>query len=542
MPIAADLLIMNAHVLTMDAENPQAAAVAVRGNRIMFVGTNEGATLVRGPQTRVIDAAGATLLPGLIDSHYHLLLGSLRLDGIQLDGLTHFSQITAAIRQYAGQNPNASWLAGYGLMYGLAPHEHGASREFTRHDLDAVIADRPLLLVAFDGHVAFANTRALELGGAFQGYDCGPNSEIVIGSDGLPTGELREAGAIGPLRALIAKPDAARKRELLHMGLAQATRQGITSVHNMDGNLERLEFYQAAERAGELTLRVYVPFDITPETQPEQLAEGVAMRTAATGPLVRAGSVKFFMDGVIEGYTGLLVSPYADQPTTCGEANFTAEQFNQLAMEADRHSLQIFVHAIGDLAVRRTLDGFAAAQRSNGRRDARHRVEHIELIHPDDLPRFAELGVIASMQPYHAPIPPNYGAVWCARAGVERWDRSFAWRSILNAGARIAFGSDWPVVTQNPFIGLAAAVNRTSWQTGMASQAVSLAEALAAYTIGGAYAEFEEQRKGMLRVGMLADIALLDRDISAIPSQDLAATQVSLTICDGRVVYDNTEH
>jgi predicted amidohydrolase YtcJ len=370
------------------------------------------------------------------------------------------------------------------------------------------------------------------------GYDCGPNSEIVLGADGLANGELREPGAFDPLRALLPKPDAARKRALLKLGLAEAAQYGITSIHNMDGNMERLMLYQSSEQAGELTVRVYVPFDITPATERDQITEALAMRNVATGRLVRAGAVKFFMDGVVEGYTALLLDAYAEQPNRFGEANFTAEQFNELATEADRLGLQIFVHAIGDLAVRRTLDGFEAAQRINGKRDSRHRVEHIELIHADDLPRFAELGVLASMQPYHAPIPPDYGSVWCGRVGPQRWERSFAWRSILDAGVRMAFGSDWPVVSQNPLIGLGVAVNRGAWQPGMRSQAVTLAEALAAYTTGAAYAEFEERRKGMIRVGMLADLTLLDRDISAMPNTELNHTCVALTVCDGRIVYE----
>jgi predicted amidohydrolase YtcJ len=529
----ADLLITNAHVLTMDPAMPAADALAVRGNRIIFVGTNAGAALVRGPQTRVVDAGQATLLPGLIDSHFHLLLGALRLDGIQLEQATTLEEVADSARSYAAQHPDLPWLVGYGLRYATGP----GGRELSRHDLDAVVADRPLLLMAFDGHTAWANTRALELGGVLRGADCGPNSEVVIGPDGLAHGELREPGAFGRLRALAPKPDAPRKRQLLRQALQEIASRGITSVHNMDGNMAQLELMQAAERDGDLTLRVYMPYDITPQTAPDQIVEAVAMRDAAQGPLVRAGAVKFFMDGVIEGYTGLVLAPYADDPGKLGDANFTPEQFSTLACAADRHGLQIFVHAIGDLAVRRTLDGFSAARRANGLRDSRHRVEHIELLDPDDAWRFAEIGALASMQPYHAPIPPNYGAVWMARVGPERWARSFAWRTLVHAGARMAFGSDWPVVTYDPFVGLAAAVNRTDWGGG-GTQALTLAEALAAYTSGGAYAEFEEQRKGMLRAGMLADLALLDRDIQATPPAEIAQARVLLTICDGRVVFE----
>jgi predicted amidohydrolase YtcJ len=529
----ADLLITNARVLTIDPVQPRAEAVAIQANRIVFVGAARDASAVCGPATRVVDAGGATLLPGLIDSHYHLLLGSLRLDGIQLEGATSLADLAAATRSYATAHPHDTWLAGYGLRYGLGP----AGGELTRHDLDAIEAARPLLITAFDGHTAWANTRALELSGALHGYECGPNSEIVFGPDGLALGELREPGAFGPLRALIPKPDAARRRALLRLGLAQAARVGITSVHNMDGDMAQLELYQAAEQAGELSLRVYVPYSITPTTQLEQLDEAVAMRAAAQS-LVRAGAVKFFMDGVIEGYTGLVLEPYAGHPDRVGEANFSPEHFQALAIEADRRGLQIFVHAIGDRAVRRTLDGFAAAQIANGVRDSRHRVEHLELIDPSDMPRFAALGAIASMQPYHAPIPNSYGVAWLERVGPQRWERSFAWRSVQDAGALLAFGSDWPVVSQSSLIGLAAVVGRTAWRPDLPSQAISLSAALAAYTVNGAYAEFQEQHKGMLRVGLLADLVLLDRDLAATPVDQIVQTQVMLTICDGRVVFE----
>jgi predicted amidohydrolase YtcJ len=531
--MSTDLLVLNARIWTADPQRLHAEALALAGNRIVAVGSDAELAALRGSAGRVIDAGGATMLPGLIDSHYHLMLGSLRLAGIQLGAVDTYQQLREQVLAYAAAHPDQPWLAGYGLPYGRAAHPG----ELNRQDLDAIIADRPLLVTAFDGHTAWANTRALQLGGVLHGADCGPNSEVVMAEDGLAAGELREPGAFGRLRALIPKPDAAERRRLLRLGLRQAAEQGLTSVHNMDGSMRLLEELQAAEQADELTLRVYLPYDITPATEIAQIDEAVQMRARANGPRLRAGAVKFFMDGVIEGYTGLLLAPYGDQPGTLGDANFTPEQFNQLAIEADRLGLQIFVHAIGDLAVRRTLDGFAAAQQANGMRDSRHRVEHIELIDDADLPRFAQIGALASMQPYHAPIPPDYGAVWLSRAGVQRWNRSFAWRSIRDAGAHLAFGSDWPVVTQNPWVGLAAAIERQAWAAHAPSQALTLSEALHAYTTGGAYAEFQEQSKGMLRPGMFADLTLLDRDLFADPST-IATTRVHLTICDGQIVYE----
>lgn len=531
----ADLIIANARALTADPASPQAEAVAVRGDRIVYVGSSGGALELRGERTRVVDAAGATLLPGIIDSHYHLLRGSLKLEGVALGEAATFADLERAVRAYAADRPDAPWIAGYGLRYQVLAGRH------PRTALDAVVPDRPVLLMAFDGHTAWANTRALELGGLLRdgpASPSAPNSEVVRDADGLASGELREPGAFGPLAALIPPPGPAATRRLLRQGLAQAAAHGITSVHNMDGDLAQLATYRELEAAGELTLRVYCPYDVTPATRAEDLAEAVEMRRVADGPLVRAGCVKFFLDGVVEGYTALLLDEYPGRPGWRGDANFSAEHFAALATECDRLGLQIFVHAVGDAAVRRALDGFAAARAANGPRDSRHRIEHIELLHPSDAPRFRELGVIASMQPYHAPVPPDYGPVWLERAGRERWRHSFAWCDLREAGARLAFGSDWPVVSQSPLLGLHAAVARQPWAAELPAQALPLADALAAYTRDAAYAEFQEREKGALREGMLADLALLDRDLAALPPAEIASARVAMTVCGGRVVYE----
>ncbi len=247
------------------------------------------------------------------------------------------------------------------------------------------------------------------------------------------------------------------------------------------------------------------------------------------------------MDGVIESYTALLLDDYADAPGQRGGALFSAEHFARMATEADRLGLQICVHAIGDGAVRRTLDGYEAARRAHGPRDSRHRVEHIELIHPDDLPRFAQLGVIASMQPLHAPPAALDADVWPARVGGSRWQLGFAWQTLRAAGAHLAFGSDWPVVTQNPMLGVHRALNRQQWSPGLPDQRQTLADTLIAYTRDAAYAEFQEHQKGTLRAGRLADMALLSEDIFAAPADQIERVRPVLTMCDGRIVYEGSE-
>ena len=532
--MAADLLITNARIFTADPSNPTAEALAVQGNRIVFVGSTADAHTWRDPKTRLIDAGGSTLMPGFIDSHFHLFWGSLELCAAQLGDVRTISELRQVLLAYADDHPDQEWVHGQGLIYLTPP---GGSA-LTRHHLDAIIAHRPVAVTAYDGHTVWANTTALEKGGILHGGLVGPGSEIVMGADGLATGELRERDAAYYIDDLIPEPTEPEKRALLHEGLRRAAASGITSVHNMDGDMDQLTRYMALEDTGELTLRIYVPYTVRPETPVEAFSEAVEMAKANPDGMARGGAVKFFMDGVIESFTALMLDDYTGTPGNSGSALFTGEHFTRMATEADRLGLQIFVHAIGDAAVRRTLDGYASAQLSNGKRDSRHRVEHIEVVHPDDLPRFAELGVIPSMQPLHAPHSASGHDLWPSRVGVERWDRSFAWNMVRNAGAMLVFGSDWPVVSQSPIRGLYAALNRKPWQDGLAGHRQTLEQALLAYTRDAAYAEFKEYEKGMLRPGYLADLVLLSEDIFAVPPEEIERVHPIMTIVDGRIVFE----
>ncbi|MEZ4510843.1 MAG: amidohydrolase [Chloroflexota bacterium] len=531
----ADLIIFNAKVYTVDDNNPHAEAVAVRGNQIVFVGSNAEALAWRGDATRLVDGQGRTLLPGFIDSHYHLMWGSLRLGHVDLRGLRTLAEVQTAVSTYNTANPDLAWLVGRGLRYDVAGHE-----PLNRHHLDIIEKERPFLITAYDLHTIWANTVALEKAGLLHGKpNLSGSAAVVMGSDGLATGELREPPAYDPLLALLPEPDAAQKQALLKMGLAEAATFGITSIHNMDGDAAQAQLYADLEATGDLSLRVYIPYSIDPETPFAAVAsEAVALRDQFQSTMVRGGCVKFFMDGVFESYSAVVVNDYPDQPGNFGEPIFDAEHFAAMATEADRLGLQIFVHACGDGAVRQVLDGYETAMQINGRRDSRHRVEHIELIHPDDLPRFAQLGVVASMQPLHAPQPNISPDVWPSRIRPADWDRAFAWRTLSDGGAWLAFGSDWPVVTQNPFLGLAAAVARQPWAAGGRDHTITLAETIAAYTRNAAYAEFQEDKKGQIKVGMWADLVLLSTDIFALPPQELADVSAVLTVCDGRVVYE----
>jgi hypothetical protein len=526
---AADIVITNAKVFTSDETNLHAEAVAVKGNRIVYVGSSAGTEAWRGPTSRVIDGQGKTLLPGFIDSHFHLLWGSLWLGNAQLQEVKTRSDLRENLLAFAAENRTSSWVVGRGIKYGIVS---------TRQELDAIIADRPVYVGAYDGHTAWANTRALELAGIlYPGKEIGPNGIIVRDEEGLATGELREGDAMSAVHNLVPEPDEARKRELLIQAMQQIIATGVTSVHNMNGDVEEMLTYAALEDTGEMLLRVYVPYWVRPEATEDMLAEAVAM-ARVQGEYARGGAAKFFMDGVWESYTALNLEPYADDPDATEDGIWSLERFTQMAAACDKLGLQIFVHACGDGAVRRTLDGYEALQKLNGKRDSRHRVEHIEVIHPDDLPRFKELDVIASMQPIHSPMTGQDADVWLARTGPQRWPLSFAWRDLKNAGARLAFGSDWTVAPFNPMLGLYAALNRQPWEPDNPDQRLTLEETLLGYTRDAAYAEFQEHQKGQLKEGYLADLVLLSENIFQTAPEEILNVKPLLTMVDGKVVYE----
>lgn len=529
------LLIQNAHVYTVDPQVPHAEAVGIEGSRIRFVGNNEAAATWRTAETKVIDGAGCSLLPGLIDSHFHLLWGSLKLESLQLDAAKDMAHLAELIHAYATDHPDRPWIEGYQLRYTIIPTDRPLDRQW----LDQLVPDRPLVIFAFDMHTAWANTEALRRANLLNGRVVPEGNEVVMDrASGMATGELREFSAYEPIRELIPKPSDAEKQRLLKRGLALAAQHGITSVHNMDNRDNQIALYAGLEAAGEMTLRIYLPYDIKPETRLAALPDALTMAQQYRGDFVRGGAVKLFMDGVLESYTALMVDDYADAPGNRGMALYTAEQFNTIAETVDRLGLQIFVHACGEGAVRRTLDGYAHAQQVNGRRDSRHRVEHIETLHPADLHRFAELGVIASMQPLHSPVTRHDAEVWPVRAGEARWPLSFAWQTLRDTGVHIAFGSDWPVVTLDPMYGFYAALNRDPWVDDHPVQRQTIHQTIAGYTHDAAYAEFMESEKGMVRDGMLADLVLFDGDLLTTPAAEITQVRPRMTICNGKIVWE----
>ncbi|MGB5559706.1 MAG: amidohydrolase [Paracoccaceae bacterium] len=547
----ADLIVVNASVLTMDEAAPRAAAVAMRDGRILAVGSDADVRSLAGPATEVIDAGGATLLPGFVESHLHLFMGGAELAHLQLAGLHGIEAVGEAVRAFAAAHPDRPLLMAQGADYEIF------GRPATRHDLDAILPDRPFAMTAADHHTIWANTAALTAAGILHGKDCGTGSEVVMGADGLASGELREPAAYSPVVALSGEervtlglrtggePDPvptdaerAADRAMMARGLAHLARHGVTSAVNMDGNLYTLELLRELQDEGALTARVKVAFHFKPFMELDALEKASAMARDWQGDWLTSGFVKMFMDGVIDSGTAWMLNDYPDRPGWRSEPLFAPDRFAEIAVEADRRGLQIAVHSIGDAAVHAVIDGYAAARAANGPRDSRHRIEHIELIDRGDVARLGALGIVASVQPPHPPGAMDFPMEpTTSRIGRARWADAYRWRTLAEAGARLAFASDWPVSDVSVLRGIRAAVTRQPWAEGLQDERIGLMATLAAYTIGGAYAEHMDDRKGMLRKGYLADLVLLSGDIEAVAPDAIDQLDVALTICGGRVVY-----
>ena len=535
----AELVILNGRVYRADGSGGFGEAVAVAGNKILKVGTNREIKRLATRGTRTIDAHGGTVLPGFNDAHLHLVSGGLGLQQATLLDATTLPQVEETIRAFAAAHPDRPWVLGRGWYYG--PFPGGLP---TRQQLDAIVPDRPAYMRCYDGHTGWANSRALALAGITRETPDPPGGIVVKDRTGEPTGVLKEAAQ--ELMAKVLPPWTRDDRlQAVRDAIALAHRFGITSVQNANGSAEDLALYDELRRKGDLRLRVYASMSID-----APLAPGDADRLDATwrqfgdDPLLKTGAAKLLIDGVIESHTAVMLEPYVNEATT-GLPNFTREQLEAIVAEMDRRGWQVWIHAIGDGAIRMSLDAFerAAAANPAPARGRRHRLEHVETIDPADIPRFGGLGAIAVQQPFHGNPSPAQLDVWKANIGPIRASRGWAQRSIFDAKGRLAMGSDWPVVSLDPRLQINMAVNRTTPQGDpeggwLPEQRLPLTAALDAYTSGAAYASFDEKRKGTLAAGMLADIVVLSADVFSQPPARVLDAKVALTIFDGQVVYE----
>lgn len=546
-PPVADLVVRNGRIYTGDAARPWARALAIKDGRIVAVGSDAEAAAQAGPATTVVDAGGRLVVPGFNDTHFHLPMGAQQLDAIDLLEAADLAEIQRRVREHARQHADVPWIRGRGWFYSALP----GGRPPTRHDLDSVESARPVYLEAYDGHSAWLNSKGLERAGVTRTTPDPTGGVIVRDAAGEATGMLKES-AVELAYAALPRPSRAEKLSLLERSLALLARNGLTTVQNAHGTEEELKLYAELERAGKLTARLYTALSAVPPsdsmgarrfaTTDALVAKAVELKNRFRGPLVRAGAVKIVADGVIEAQTASMLEPYTNAPGTRGLPNYTPEALAALVRALDAAGLQVWTHAIGDHAVRATLDAYEQAARANGKRDRRFRIEHIETHQGADTGRFAALDVIASMQAMHANPADNQTVVWAGAIGPERASRAWAWGSLRRAGARLAFGSDWPVVTMSPFQGLQIAVNRQTREGRPAGgwlpeQRLSREEALAAYTSGAAYAAFMDADTGALVPGKWADLVVLRDDVFAVPAGRLHANEVLLTVVGGRIVH-----
>jgi predicted amidohydrolase YtcJ len=532
----ADLVFRGGLVYTLDPDLPRAAAVAVRGDRIIFVGETDGVQPFVGPNTEVIELGQGMLLPGFHDTHVHPVAGGIETARCDLSPAETLGALRTAVSACA-TTVQGEWLLGGGFLLPL--FADGAP---SRALLDSLSPGRPAFLTSADGHTAWVNSLALARAGVTRDTpDPPPDGVIVRTADGEPQGTLRER-AMELVAAEVPPPSDTEIRDGLERGLALARSVGVTTLHEASADESFLRAYAEAEAEGRLTARVIAAIPVDVDRGAEQVAELEALRGMYAGRLLRPVAAKIFLDGVIEGGTAALLEPYADRPGWAGELALTPDSLDAIVAALDAAGFKIHEHAIGDRAIRVALDAFEAQRARDLGEGPRHIMAHIQLFDPADLPRMAELGVVASLQPLWFYADSYITELTEPRVGPRRSRWLYPARSLLATGARIAAGSDWPVSSMDPLLAIETAVTRRDPELGpgpswLPEERLDLEAAIRAYTLGGAVAGDLEGEVGMITEGRVADLVVLDRDLFAGPSEAISDARVSLTVLEGRIVY-----
>jgi predicted amidohydrolase YtcJ len=536
----ADTIVLHGKIYTLNPKQPWAEALAIRGERIVAVGSDTDIVKLRSKDTKVIDAKSHLVLPGFADCHIHFIDGSFSLGRVNLEDSKDAADIQQRLREYGGKHPGSDWILGRGWNYAMFPTSLPDKKY-----LDEVFPDRPAFLEGYDGHTYWANSKALALAHITKDTPNPPNGIIVRDPQtGEATGALKEA-AQSLVAAVIPKPTRGEKLAALRDGIRWANENGLTRVHSAGGDFEEFDLYDELLRHGDLTLRFYVSyFQNPPELRPQDISAIEDARKKYTGDWLSAGAVKFMIDGVIESHTAAMLEPYSDDPSLRGKLFWDPDKYKSAIAELDKRNLQLFTHAIGDYGIRTALDGYENAERLNHTSGRRPRIEHIESVSTADIPRFGKLGVIASMQPLHSYPNNDTLDVWARNIGPQRASRAWVWKSIAEDGGQLAFGSDWPVVTLNPFNGIQTAVTRQTSEGlpkdgFVPSQRLSVAEAIRGYTLGAAFAGFREKTEGSLEPGKLADLIILSQNLFQIDPHMIDKTKVLATVVGGRVVFQS---
>jgi predicted amidohydrolase YtcJ len=541
----ADVIFIHANVYTGVAATSEfgstlrAEAIAVRGDRIQAVGKNIEIEKLKGPETQVVDLGGHFVMPGFNDAHVHLAAGGLQKLDVDLKGVKTLEEFRQRLQAKAETAKPGEWILGGGWDETIWPVKTLPSR----WDLDSVSGGHPVFLDRVDGHLAVANTRALQLASVTIASKDPLGGKIDRDENGQPTGILRDT-AKNAVILVIPMPTHAKRRQAIEVALADLAEHGVTSAQDYSPEWENFQIYEDLEKEGKLTARIseWLPFD----DSVEDLKRKRDLHPQ-TDLMLHTGMLKAFMDGSMGGHTAALMEPYADDPKTSGLPQYEQAKLNEMAKERVLAGFQLGFHAIGDKGVQMALDAFAEAEKAareqkvkaaNGGDDYRLRVEHAQLTTPAQIARFKELKVIASMQPSQVLTDMRWAN---ERLGEKRAANSYMWVAFLNKGVTLAFGTDYPFEPVTPFRGLYAAVMRKSEngkQEFFPEQKLTMDQAIAAYTTGSAFAEFEEKEKGKLVPGMLADFVVLDRDVTATSAEKVLATKVLRTVVGGKTVYE----
>ena len=540
-PQTAEIILQNAAIYTMDDARSWADAVAVGGGKILYVGTVAGAQKLKGPESKVIDLSGRMVLPGFQDSHVHLISGGIELELCNLNGLATKEEIFKKIQDYAAQNPSKSWVVGGGWDLTVFPDANPL-----KEDLDRLVPDRPAYITSADGHSSWVNSKALEIAGLTKMTPDPKAGRIERKKEtGEPSGTLRESASELVGKHLPQTSEADFRRGL-EEGLALANRFGITSILEASADDDIMKAYSEFDRSGKLTVRVLASLFVEPRKDVAQVADLIKKRELYRGHFLEATTAKIFADGVIESGTAALLEPYLNRPAYRGLPNLEPELLNRLAVVLDKEGFQIHIHAIGDYAIRMSLDALELAERTNGRRDARHHIAHLELINPKDIPRFRQLGVVSNFQALWA-YPDAYITKFTEPVlGPERSRWLYPIGSIVKSGGMIVGGSDWSVSSLNPLDAIQVGITRrsledASGQSWIQEELVDLPTMLAAYTINGAYLSHQEKLRGSLEPGKAADLVVLERNLFEIPPDQIHTVKVLLALLEGKTVYRGSE-
>ena len=531
----ADLVLQNGVIYTGARALGRVEALAIQGERIIAAGTRKQVQRWIGPKTRILDLQGRFVMPGFNDAHVHLGGAGRGKLSVDLSGARSLAEMQERIRARLSEFAPGQWIVGRGWDHSLWPEP----RIPTRADLDAISTKHPMLFERVDGHSSVANSLALTMAGITRDTPNPEGGDIVRDAQGEPTGWLKER-AEGLVARHIPEPTPEQRKRGLELALREAAQNGVTSLQD-NSAWEDFLTLQELKKEDKLTARIteWLPFNAPLETLKARRELG-----GTTDPWLKTGALKGVTDGSGGSHSAAMLDPFADEPNNRGILLYELEQLKQMVIERDLAGFQITLHAIGDRAVRVTLDAFAAARAANPRRrDARHKIEHAQFVHPDDAPRFGELRVIASMQPSHVLSDMRWAP---ALLGPARLREAYPWKTLLQDSPVLAFGTDYPVELINPFRGLYAAVTREFEDGGptggwVPEEKIGLEDALRAYTQGSAAAEFEDHRKGTLAPGMFADFIVLSQDLTRLPPRDLLRVQVLMTVVGGKVVLDRLQ-